>query len=141
MSKAALAFDHIHIISEDPEAAAAWYVDMLGGVVTDTYELRGAPQISVEFDGAVLLIRGRRPGEQPGAQPGLTSFGDFASHDQWGTDHFGFRVTGDFDKFCRELRERGATFSVDPHEFLPGSPIAYLAAPDGVTVELVQAKA
>ncbi len=140
MSNAAIAFDHIHIISQDPEAAAAWYVDMLGGVVTDTHELRGAPQISVGFDGAMLLIRGQRPGEQPGAKPSLKSFTDFASHDQWGTDHFGFSVAGDFDEFCREIRDRGAIFSVEPHEFLPGSRIAYLAAPDGVTVELVQAK-
>ena len=140
MSESVVAFDHIHIISQNPEAAASWYVDMLGGVVTDTYELRGAPQSSVGFDGAMLLIRGQRPGEQPGAGSGLRSFADFASHDQWGTDHFGFRVAGDFDEFCREIRDRGAAFSVEPHEFLPGSRIAYLAAPDGVTVELVQAK-
>ena len=140
MDKSAVAFDHIHIISRDPQAAASWYVDMLGGVVTDRYELRGAPQICIEFDGAILLIRGQRPGEHPGSKPDLNSFADFASHDQWGTDHFGFRVSGDFDEFCRDLRERGATYLVEPHEFLPGSSIAYLAAPDGVTVELVQAK-
>ena len=54
MSKSAIAFDHIHIISEDPQTAAAWYVDMLGGEITNSAELRGAPQICVEFDGASL---------------------------------------------------------------------------------------
>ncbi len=140
MGKTSVAFDHIHIISKDPEAAASWYVDVLGGEITDAYELRGAPQISIAFDGAILLIRGQRPGENPRSGSGLRTFADFASHDCWGTDHFGFRVAGDFDAFCRDLRERGARFSVDPHDFLPGSRIAYLEAPDGVTVELVQAQ-
>ena len=36
---------------------------------------------------------------------------------------------------------QGATFSVEPYEFLPGARIAYRQAPDGVTVEFVQAKA
>ena len=113
---------------------------MLGGEIADEYELRGAPQICVAFGGAFLLIRGRRPGEDPGPKPALNDFADFASHDQWGTDHFGFRVTGDFHAYCEALRAKGVTFLVEPHDFLPGSPIAYLAAPDGVTVELVLAK-
>lgn len=140
MTESIIAFDHIHIISRDPRAAAAWYVDMLGGVITDSYELRGAPQICVAFGDAVLLIRGQRPGEDPQSKSALQSFGDFASHDQWGTDHFGFRISGDFNDYCQGLRQKGAVFSVEPHEFLPGFSIAYLAAPDGVTVELVQAK-
>lgn len=28
-----LSFDHIHIISEDPRASAAWYVDKLGAEI------------------------------------------------------------------------------------------------------------
>ncbi len=135
-----IAFDHIHIISADPEAAAHWYVEILDGAITDRYELRGAPQIGVKFEGATLLIRGRRPGEDPRTTSDLRSFGNFASHDQWGTDHFGFRVSGDFNAYCERIREKGATFSVEPHEFLPDFHIAYLAAPDGVTVELVEAK-
>jgi hypothetical protein len=26
-------FDHVHIISEDPQSAASWYVDKLGGEI------------------------------------------------------------------------------------------------------------
>ena len=65
MANASLVFEHIHIISEDPQSSAAWYADMLGGEITQTYELRGAPQISVVFEGITVLIRGRRPGEDP----------------------------------------------------------------------------
>lgn len=141
MSQATIRFDHIRIVSRDPQAAADWYVEMLDGTISQSYELRGAPQICVEFDGAAILIRGQRPGEQPAAPAPIRSFADYTSHDRWGTDHFGFTVTGDFAAFCEGLRQKGATFSVAPHEFLPGSPIAYLAAPDGVTVELVAGKA
>ena len=31
MSQTSIAFDHIHIVSADPEAAATWYVEVLGG--------------------------------------------------------------------------------------------------------------
>lgn len=140
MASHSIAFDHIHLISAEPDAAADWYVNILGGTITDRYELRGAPQIVVTFGDATLLIRGQRPGENPGETSGLRSFSDFASHDQWGADHFGFRVSGDFKSFCQGVREKGGMFSVEPHEFLPDFHIAYLAAPDGVTVEIVEAK-
>jgi len=133
-------FDHIHIISEDPRGSASWYAEMLGGEITGESEVRGGIQISVAFDGATILVRGRRPGEEPGRKNSLRSFEDFVSHDQWGTDHFGFRVHGDLDAFCDELREKGATFSVEPYFFVPGVRLAYLAAPDNVSIELVQAR-
>ena len=140
MSDAKVVFDHIHLISEAPESAASWYADMLGGKITGAYELRGAPQIAVTFEGATILIRGQRPGEQPGRSNSLQFFTDFVSHDQWGTDHFAFRVHGDLDEFCNALKQKGATFSVEAHDFMPGARIAYLEAPDGVSIELVQAR-
>ena len=59
MSQTSIAFDHIHIISADPEAAATWYVEVLGGEISERYELHGAPQISVALAGVILLIRGQ----------------------------------------------------------------------------------
>lgn len=138
MAGSRVAFDHIHIISRNPEQAAAWYVDFLGGEITDSYDVRGAPQIAVSFGDAIVLIRGQRPGEAPGDKNALNHFDGFVSHDQWGTDHFGFQVSGDFFAFCDGLRDKGAKFSVEPVEFVPGRHIAYLEAPDGVTVELVE---
>ena len=142
MAGTSLVFEHIHIISEDPQAAAAWYADMLGGEITEPYELRGAPQIAVVFEGITILIRGRRPGENPDSKNNIQPFGDFASHNEWGTDHFAFRVHGDLTEFCNNLKEKGATFSIEPHDSIGntwGGSIAYLNAPDGVSVELLQA--
>lgn len=133
-----LSFDHIHLISEDPERAARWYCDILGAEVKASYELRGAPQINVRVGTTTIIIRGNRPGEDPSAPPGMRHFGDYSSHDEWGVDHFGFRFRGDLRAFCEEIREKGAEFAVEPWEFSPGSLLCYLAAPDGVSIELVQ---
>jgi catechol 2,3-dioxygenase-like lactoylglutathione lyase family enzyme len=63
MPNASLAFDHVHLVSKDPHAAAHWYVDKLGGEVVRTAEVRGAPQIYVSFGGAMIIVRGQRPAE------------------------------------------------------------------------------
>lgn len=136
-----LAFDHVHLISADPQAAAAWYRDILGGEVVAEYELRGAPQINVRVGGMTVIVRGKRPGEAPATTRPMEHFGDYSSHDEWGTDHFGYTYQGDLRAFCEEARAKGATFVVEPWEFSPGALICYLAAPDGVSIELVQARA
>ena len=127
MSDSRILFDHVHVISEDPQSAAAWYADKLGGLITVNKEVLGAPQIFVEFDGATIIVRGRRPGEQVGRKQGL----------HWGTDHFGFRVLADFDGFCDTLKKKGVVFIVEPKDFSPTTRIAFIQAPDGVSIELL----
>lgn len=139
MSDIVVAIDHIHIISEDPASAAQWYADMLDGSILGESEVRGAPQIAVAFGDIRLLIRSKRKGEAPSHPRGLQHYADYISHNTWGTDHFGFKVLGDLDQFCEDLRNKGAAFHQDPHDFAPGVRIAFLKAPDGVTIELVQA--
>ena len=50
------------------------------------------------------------------------------------------RVTGDFDGFCSELKGKGVTFSMEPTDFNPTTRIAFINAPDGVSVELLNRK-
>ena len=135
-----LSFDHIHLISESPKEAAAWYERILGGQIVADYELRGAPQINVQLGGMQVIIRGRRPGETPVSTRPMRDFADYSSHDEWGTDHFGYTYHGDLKAFCEEIRGKGATLAVEPWEFSPGALICYVAAPDGVSIELVQAR-
>ena len=130
MTHATISFDHVHLVSQDPQSAASWYEGMLGGKLTAKQEVRGAPQFVVAFEGATLLIRGQRPGEQPGRKGGL----------QWGTDHFGFQVQGDFDGYCDVLKKKGVRFTLDPVDFSPKVRIAFIEAPDGVLIELLQRK-
>ena len=136
----AIAFDHIHLISRDPDAAAQWYQEMFGGEVVAVQEnLRGAPQIDVRIGSMTIVIRGQRPGEQPVETRPMHHFDGFSSHDEWGTDHFGFTYRGDLMAFCDELRKKGVRMAVEPWEFKPGLVLCYVAAPDGVSIELIQA--
>lgn len=134
-----LEFDHIHLISRDPKAAAAWYCEMFGGEVANVQEsLRGAPQIDVRVSGMTIVIRGQRPGEQPATTKSMQYFDGYSSHDEWGTDHFGFTYRGDLRAFCDELKRKGVRMAVEPWEFKPGLVLCYVSAPDGVSIELIQ---
>lgn len=64
--------------------------------------------------------------------------GGYSSHDGWGTDHFGFTYRGDLRAFCAELKRKGGRMAVEPWEFKPGLVLCYVAAPDGVSIELIQ---
>ncbi len=135
-----LSFDHVHLISENPEATAAWYRDILGGEIKASYELRDAPQINIVLGGMTVIVRGKRPGEEPVSTRPMREFEAYSSHNEWGTDHFGFTYRGDLATYCEELRSRGAKFAVEPWEFSPGGLLCYIAAPDGVSIEIVQGK-
>ena len=138
MSNPAFKFDHVHIISNDPQASANWYVEMFGATIAADTVARGAPQIFVDLGGMTILIRGRRPGEAPVAARPMRQYADFSSHDAWGTDHFGFLYRGDLAAFCDELRAKGASFPVPLKKGVGGSLLCYVAAPDGVSIELMQ---
>jgi catechol 2,3-dioxygenase-like lactoylglutathione lyase family enzyme len=134
-----LAIDHIHLISRDAHAAAKWYCDIFDGEITAVQDnLRGAPQIDVKVNGLTLLIRGQRTGEQPAETKAMQHFNAYSSHEEWGIDHFGFTYRGDLLAFCDQLKQKGVRMAVEPWEFKPGLMLCYVAAPDGVSIEIVQ---
>ncbi|MBT6273301.1 MAG: VOC family protein [Chromatiales bacterium] len=139
MSNPAFEFDHIHLISPNPRKCANWYVDVLGADITADTAARGAPQIFLELGGRTLIVRGQRPGEAPTVAKAVQRFGDFSSHDEWGVDHFGFLYHGDLRVFCEELEEKGVTFPVALKAGVGGKLLCYVAAPDGVSIELMEA--
>ena len=55
MTSSLLSFDHVHIISEEPDKSAQWYVDMLDARMTSEQQVRGALQVGVELDLLLLL--------------------------------------------------------------------------------------
>ncbi|MBT5108685.1 MAG: VOC family protein [Rhodospirillaceae bacterium] len=138
MSNPAFTFDHVHIISQDPQKTAQWYVSMLGAEITADTVARNAPQIFLELGGAIIIIRGERPGESPTPTNPVRQYGDYSSHNAWGTDHFGFLYKGDLRAFCDELQAKGVTFPVELKEGVNGSLLCYVAAPDGVSIEIMQ---
>ena len=126
-----LSFDHVHVISKQPKDTADWYADRLGGTITKSATVKDAPQIYVSFGEAFIIVRGQRPGE---SAKDKTNF-------EWGADHFGFNVQGDFDVFCAGLRAKGVTFSMEPTVINPSTRIAFIDAPDGMSIELLSRKA
>ena len=139
MSNPAIEFDHLHLISPDPQATANWYVEVLGASLVADTVARGAPQIFLELGGKTLIVRGKRPGEAPSEPKPIQPFSDFSSHDKWGIDHFGFLYRGDLRAFCKQLEARGVAFPVELKQGVGGKLLCYISAPDGVSIELMQA--
>ncbi len=130
MPDTSITFDHVHLVAANPQATADWYVDKLDGKIVRSLDVKGAPQVYVSFNGFIVIVRGQRPAESVENKPGL----------QWGVDHFGVRIHGDFDGFCANLRNKGVAFSLEPTDFNPTTRIAFINAPDGVSVELLNRK-
>lgn len=138
MSNPAFTFDHVHIISENPRQSAEWYVEMFGATIARDTVARGAPQILVELGGMTILIRGRRPGEEPAPPRPIQPYSDFSSHNAWGTDHFGFMYDGDLTALVDKLSKKGVKFPVELKKGVGGALLCYVAAPDGVSIELME---
>ena len=134
----ALAFDHVHVIADDPHATANWYVAKLGAEIAADTMVRGAPQIFVSLGGMTVLVRGKRAGEEPAAPDTFRDYGDFSSHNRWGADHIGFTYQGDLEAYCKELEAKGVSFSVPLKVNPSGLKLCFIEAPDGVSIELVQ---
>ena len=140
MGNSSLTFHHIHIISEDPLESANWYVDNLGATFNGEKKLFNVPQIDISLSSLTILIRGRRPGETPAEAVAIKHFEGYSSHNGYGTDHFGFNYHGDMRAYCEDLRAKGVTFSVEPWEIFPGVLICDIAAPDGVSIEVMEVR-
>ena len=68
----------------------------------------------------------------------IRQFADFSSHDARGIDHFGFMYQGDLTAFCDELLAESVRFPVELKKGVGGSLLCYVAAPDCVSIELMQ---
>ena len=130
MADASISFHHNHLISENPSACATWYAEKLGGRIAGGEKALSAPSIVVTFKGMILIIRARNDGENVLAKDKL----------EWGIDHFGFLIEGDFDGYCNALKEKGVKFTREPMDINPTMRIAFIEGPDGVSIELVHNK-
>jgi len=54
-----------------------------------------------------------------------------------GLDHFGLTVA-DIDAAVAELKSKGVPFTMEPKTIRPGVRIAFLTAPQDVSIELIQ---
>jgi lactoylglutathione lyase len=120
-------WEHIHLRSPDPAATAAWYEDKLGAEVIRTPQPDGSMRIDLNLDGQKVFIAMAPAGKAA----------DAPSSPYLGLDHFGLTVD-DIDKAVGDLKSRGVHFTMDPTTVRPGVRIAFLTAPENVSIELIQ---
>jgi lactoylglutathione lyase len=119
-------WDHIHIRSLDPEATAQWYERMLGAEVIRTMQ-QGKPRIDMKIGGANVFIAQVTAGDGVNPPP-VTPYR--------GLDHFGLTVSG-IDAVVADLKAKGVEFTREPTTVRPGTRVAFLRAPEGVSIELL----
>ena len=119
-------WDHIHLRSKDPEATAQWYERMLGAQVIRTTQ-QGQPRIDLKVGGANVFIAQVTAGDGVNPPP-VTPY--------QGLDHFGLTVSG-IDAVCADLKAKGVEFTREPTTVRPGTRVAFLRAPEGVSIELL----
>ncbi len=122
-------YNHLHFRSEDPDAAAKWYCDNFGAKITSERPLSTTKSIQLELSGHHLMtISGRAEGEDPVAG---------STEPRYGLDHFGFE-TDDLEGLAAQLKANGVKFNCEPWTMPSGSMVAFVVAPDEVSVELIQ---
>ena len=127
--------DHIHIYAAEPEESARFYTHHFEAkpILRNT-NANGDTRIFLALGGQVLVLgsfpRGLAPVPPPEA-------GDGAYRHGFGVAHFGLRVA-DVDVAIAELSNAGVRVLSQPAREPSGLTYAYVAAPDGVVVELTQ---
>lgn len=120
-------WEHIHLRSSDPEATAEWYKDKLGADVIRTPQPDGSTRIDLNLSGQKVFIAKAQPGKAA----------DAPSSPYLGLDHFGLTVN-DIKAAVAALKAKGVTFTMDVTTNRPGVQIAFLTAPENVSIELIQ---
>jgi lactoylglutathione lyase len=120
-------WEHIHLRSPDPAATAQWYEDKLGAEVIRTPQPDGSTRIDLNLSGQKVFIARADP----------TSTGPAPQTPYMGLDHFGMTVAN-IDAAVAELKHKGVAFTMEPKTIRPGVRIAFLTAPQNVSIELIQ---
>ena len=120
-------WEHIHLRSPDPAATAAWYEDKLGAGIIRTPQPDGSTRFDLDLTGQKIFIAKADPAAT-GASPQTPYMG---------LDHFGLTVEN-IDAAVAELKGKGVAFTVEPKTIRPGVRIAFLTAPQNVSIELIQ---
>jgi catechol 2,3-dioxygenase-like lactoylglutathione lyase family enzyme len=120
-------WEHIHLRSPEPAATAQWYEDKLGAEVIRTPQPDGSTRVDLNLTGQKIFIAKADP----------TTTGASPTTPYMGLEHFGLTVD-DIEAAVAELKAKGVTFTMEPKTIRPGVRIAFLTAPQNVSIELIQ---
>ncbi len=121
-------YDHMHLRTPDPEGTAQWYEKMLGAEVRRS-TVDGKPRIDLHLGGTNIFIAPVAAGDSKVASPPSSPY--------QGLDHFGLRVEG-MDAVVAELKAKGVEFTMEPTTIRPGTRIAFIRAPQNVSIEILE---
>ena len=124
-----VSYNHLHFRSADPDAAAKFYCDNFGAEIAAERPLSNTKSIELKLNGTYLMtISGRAQGEDPVAG---------STEPRYGLDHLGFQ-TDDIMALAETLKSNDVRFNCDPWVMPSGSAVAFIVAPDEVSVEIIQ---
>jgi len=127
-------FDHIHIYSKEPEESAKFYIQFFGS--ERLYQKAGAGGLRVFLSlGGQIIVIGPFPSDR--AAVISDDLVEDPHQHQIGLDHFGIRVK-DLAAAVEELRKQRVKILAEPVSGSSGISYAFIAAPDGVIIELTQ---
>ena len=123
-------YHHVHLVSRDPEAAAAWYEKALGAEISGQGQGKSSLNVRIKLGEANISIRGLRDGEVAPAEdpPPLI-----------GLHHIGLMVD-DIEWATRSVAENGGKIIEAPHTGISGNIVAHVECPEGVMIEFLQPK-
>ena len=127
--------DHIHVYAAEPEESARFYQHHFEAkpVLRNT-NAAGDTRIFLALGGQILVVGSFPTGITPADPP---EAGDGAYGHGFGVAHFGLRVAN-VRAAIEELSASGVRLLSQPLREPSGLTYAYVAAPDGVVVELTQ---
>jgi catechol 2,3-dioxygenase-like lactoylglutathione lyase family enzyme len=124
-------YDHIHIISPDPEKSARFYEKVFNAkMVAVTPHPQGGNRVELSIQGTRLLIKPPRDAGQ--------SAEDVPAK-RLGLEHWGLG-TDDIEAAVADLKANGATILEGIKSATPPSTakVAFVMGPDNVMIEVVQ---
>ena len=122
-------YNHLHFRSADPDDAARFYCDNFGAEIVAERPLSNTKSIELSLNGTYLMtISGQAQGEDPVAG---------STEPRFGLDHLGFQ-TDDIMTLAATLKSNDVHFNCDPWVMPSGSAVAFIVAPDEVSVEIIQ---
>ena len=122
-----LSFDHIHYRSSNFDETREFYVGIMEGVELPNEELGGSEHLHIELGGVTLLFAGPKDNGTP------------VSSDSLGAYHIAYLVQN-CKKATEYYRKRGACIEIPQNRYSDTIVATFLAAPDGMMIELKEIK-
>ena len=120
-----LGFHHIHLRSDDPGTALAWYEDLFGGI---SDEMKGRLP-GLRYNTGLWLLAGQQRDGALEATAGRS------------VDHLGWEVEN-LDAYIAMLESKGIELESGPRELTNAAgqelKIAFVVSPEGVRIEIVE---